>query len=55
MQRVEGFFNNQVQALDAAVQLEDDLRTDMHYPTKETEGTDTRYPIRLMTMAENEP
>ena len=55
MQRVEGFFKNQVQVFDAAVKMEDDLRNDLHYLSKETEANDALNQIRLITVVENDP
>ena len=55
MQRVEGFFKNQVQVFDAAVRMEDDLRNDLHYLSKETEANDALNQIRLITVVENDP
>lgn len=55
MQRVEGFFKNQVQVFDAAVKIEDDLRNDLHYLSKETEANDALNQIRLITVVENDP
>lgn len=55
MQRVEGFFRNQVQVFDAAVKMEDDLRNDLHYLSKETEANDALNQIRLITVVENDP
>ena len=34
MQRVEGFFKNQVQVFDAAVKMEEDLKNDLNYLRK---------------------
>ena len=55
MQRVEGFFKNQVQVFDAAVRMEDDLKNDLHYLSKETEANDALNQIRLITVVENDP
>lgn len=55
MQRVEGFFKNQVQVFDTAVKMEDDLRNDLHYLSKETEANDALNQIRLITVVENDP
>lgn len=55
IQRVEGFFKNQVQVFDAAVKMEDDLRNDLHYLSKETEANDALNQIRLITVVEKDP
>ncbi len=48
MQRVEGFFNNQVQVFDAAVKLEADLRNDLDYLSREPEANEALNQIRLI-------
>ena len=40
MQRVEGFFKNQVQVFDAAVKMEEDLKNDLNYLRKEEEANE---------------
>ena len=55
MQRVEGFFKNQVQVFDAAVKMEDDLRNDLHYLGKETEANNALNQIRLITLVQSDP
>ncbi|WP_195543170.1 BREX system P-loop protein BrxC [Massiliimalia timonensis] len=54
MQRVEGFFKNQVQVFDAAVKMEEDLRNDLHYLSKETEANEALNQIRLITVVEKD-
>ena len=39
MQRVEGFFKDQVQVFDAAVKMEEDLKNDLNYLRKEGKQT----------------
>lgn len=55
MQCVEEFFKNQVQVFDAAVKMEDDLRNDLHYLSKETESNDALDQIRLITVVQSDP
>ena len=44
-----------MQVFDAAVKMEDDLRNDLHYLSKETEANDALNQIRLITVVENDP
>lgn len=53
LQNVEGFFKNQVDIFDAAVKLEEDLKTDFDYLSKEKDATDALNKIRLITKAPN--
>lgn len=55
MQRVEGFFKNQVQVFDAAVRMERDLQNDLNYLSKEADANAALNQIRLITMVENDP
>lgn len=53
MQRVEGFFRNQVQVFDDAVQLERDLHNELDYLSKEEEANKALNQIRLITMTDH--
>ena len=55
MQRVEGFFKNQVQVFDAAVKMEEDLKNDLNYLRKEEEANEALNQIRLITMVQSDP
>ena len=55
MQRVEGFFKNQVQVFDAAVKMEEDLKNDLGYLSKEPESNEALNQIRLITVMQSEP
>ncbi len=48
MQRVEGFFKNQVQVFDAAVKLEGDLKPELDYMSREPEAEGALNQIRLI-------
>ncbi len=48
MQRVEGFFKNQVQVFDAAVQMEDDLKNDLDYLSSNPEAEQALDQIRVI-------
>ncbi len=52
MQNVEGFFKNQVGIFDAAVKLENDLRSDKDYISEMPEINDALNKIRLIVMVE---
>ena len=54
MQRVEGFFKNQVQVFDAAVRMEVELRNDLSYLQKEEEANQALNQIRKITVVEAE-
>ena len=54
MQRVEGFFKNQVQVFDAAVRMEAELRNDLSYLQKEEEANQALNQIRKITLVEAE-
>lgn len=49
LQNVEGFFKNQVQIFDAAAQLEEDLRNELDYLSREPEANQALNQIRLIT------
>ena len=49
MQRVEGFFKNQVQVFDTAVKMEADLMNDLSYLANEPEADQALNQIRLIT------
>ena len=55
MQRVEGFFKNQVQVFDAAVKMEEDLKNDLNYLRKEEEANEALNQIRLITVVQSDP
>lgn len=55
MQRVEGFFKNQVQIFDAAVKMEEDLKNDLSYLSKEEEANEALNQIRLITVVQSSP
>ena len=55
MQRVEGFFKNQVQVFDAAVKTEEDLKNDLNYLRKEEEANEALNQIRLITVVQSDP
>ena len=48
LQNVESFFKNQVQVFDAAVKLEEDLRNELEYLSREPEANDALNKIRMM-------
>ena len=48
LQAVEGFFKNQVQVFDAAAQMEEDLRNDLDYLSREPAANDALNKIRLI-------
>lgn len=52
MQRVEGFFKNQVRVFDAAVNMEAELRNDLSYLQKEEEANQALNQIRKITVVE---
>lgn len=53
MQRVEGFFKNQVQVFDAAVRMEAELKNDLSYlQKKEEEANQALNEIRKITLVE---
>ncbi|MDU5301530.1 MAG: BREX system P-loop protein BrxC, partial [Dialister micraerophilus] len=52
MQRVEGFFKNQVQVFDAAVRMEMELRNDRSYLQKEEEANQALNQIHKITVVE---
>lgn len=54
MQRVEGFFKNQVQIFDAAVKMEEDLKNDLSYLSKEKEANEALNQIRLITLVQSD-
>lgn len=53
MQKVEGFFKNQVQVFDTASQLVNDLRNELDYLSKEEEANNALDQIRLITMTDH--
>lgn len=53
MQKVEGFFKNQVQVFDAASQLVNDLHNELDYLSKEAEANNALNQIRLITMTDH--
>ncbi len=53
MQKVEGFFKNQVQVFDTASQLVNDLRNELDYLSKEEEANNALNQIRLITMTDH--
>lgn len=53
MQRVEGFFKNQVTVFDAAVQMEQDLHHDLDYLPHEPESNTALNQIRLICMIQS--
>ena len=53
LQRVEGFFRNQVQVFDDAVLLERDLHNELDYLSKEEEANKALNQIRLITMTDH--
>ena len=55
MQRVEGFFKNQVQVFDAAVKMEEDLKNDLNYLKREKEANEALNQIRLITVVQSDP
>lgn len=55
MQRVEGFFKNQVQVFDTAVKMEEDLKNDLNYLRKEEEANEALNQIRLITVVQSDP
>lgn len=55
MQRVEGFFKNQVQVFDAAVKMGEDLKNDLNYLRKEEEANEALNQIRLITVVQSDP
>ena len=55
MQRVEGFFKNQVQVFDAAVKMEEDLKNDLNYLKKEEEANEALNQLRLITVVQSDP
>ena len=54
MQKVEGFFKNQVQIFDAAVQLEEDLRNDLSYLVHEDAANEALNKIRLIVIGKRD-
>ena len=48
LQAVEGFFKNQVQVFDAAAQMEEDLRNELDYLSREPAANDALNKIRLI-------
>lgn len=54
IQRVEGFFKNQVQVFDKAVKMMDDLKNDLDYLNKETTINDALNQIKQIIMVEND-
>ncbi len=50
MQNVESFFKNQVSIFDAAVKMENDLKNELDYLSKEEESNKALNQIRLMTV-----
>lgn len=54
IQRVEGFFKNQVQVFDKAVKMMDDLKNDLDYLNKETKINDALNQIKQIIMVEND-
>ena len=54
MQRVEGFFKNQVQVFDAAVRLEKDLEHDLTYLAQEEKANEALNQIRLITKVQKD-
>ena len=53
MYHVEGFFKNQVQVFDSAINMVNDLKNDMHYFNKETKINDALNQINQIIMVEN--
>lgn len=53
MQKVEGFFKNQVTVFDAATKMVDDLRNELDYLSKEEESNQALNKIRLITKTQN--
>lgn len=54
IQRVEGFFKNQVQVFDKAVKMMDDLKNDLDYLNKVTKINDALNQIKQIIMVEND-
>lgn len=52
LQDVEDFFKNQVQLFDAAAQLEESLRNELDYLSREKEANDALNKIRLITVVQ---
>ena len=55
MHRVEEFFKNQVQVFDAAIKMEEDLKNDLGYLSKEVEANEALNQIRLITVVQGDP
>lgn len=55
MQLVEGFFKNQVQVFDAAIQMVKNLENDLSYLSKEVDIDEALNQIRLITTVQNDP
>ncbi|MDY5415083.1 BREX system P-loop protein BrxC [Anaerotignum sp.] len=55
MHRIEEFFKSQVQVFDAAIKMEDDLKNDLGYLSKEVEANEALNQIRLITVVQGEP
>ncbi|WP_462426139.1 BREX system P-loop protein BrxC [Anaerotignum lactatifermentans] len=55
MHRVEEFFKNQVQIFDAAIKMEEDLKNDLGYLSKEVEANEALNQIRLITVVQGDP
>ena len=54
MHRVEEFFKNQVQIFDAAIKMEEDLKNDLGYLSKEVEANEALNQIRLITVVQGD-